>query len=43
MDLDEAEVLVALVLQDLGEEGHVVLLLDVSLYAVDDCSGPFDN
>jgi len=43
MDLDETEVFVELILQDLGEEGHVVLLFDVSLYTVDDCSGPFDD
>ena len=43
MDLDEAEVLVALVLQDFGKEGHVVLFLDVSLDAIDDRCGPFND
>ena len=43
MDLNEAEVLIALVLQDLCKESHIVLFFDISLDTVDYCSCPLHN
>lgn len=41
--LDEAEVFVTLVLQNLGEESHIMLFLDVSLHRIDDRGGPLND
>lgn len=43
MGLDEPELFVSLVLQDLPEEGHIVVLLEVSLDSVDDGGHPLDD
>ena len=43
MDLDEAEVLIALIFEDLGEESDIVLFLDVGLHTVDDSGCPLND
>ena len=43
MRLDEAEFLIALVLEDLSEERHVVVLLQVGLDPVDDGDRPLND
>ena len=43
MDLNEAEVLVALVLENLREQGDIVLLPNVRLDSVDDRGGPLHD
>mmetsp|Transcript_33919 Transcript_33919/g.33032 ORF Transcript_33919/g.33032 Transcript_33919/m.33032 type:complete len:354 (-) Transcript_33919:1374-2435(-) len=43
VQLDEPELLIALVLQDLPEQRHIMVFPQISLYPVDDGSGPLDD
>lgn len=43
MELDVSELLVTLILEDLSEESHIVVLSQVPLDSIDDSGNPLDD